>query len=316
MLSRVAESIYWMARYIERAENTARLITVNTNLLLDTPKGISPGWEPLIMITGSQKIFTKVYGTADERNVLKFMIGDLNSPSSIAFSLSNARENARTFRDIIPREAWELINDLYLFSKKNLASGLSQRGRFEYLRHIVNSSQHLTGLLAGSMIHDAGYDFLRIGRNLERADMTIRIVDVRSASLLPDQTGLTPFENIQWMSVLKSLSGYQMYRRHMQVRVQRPQVLKFLLQTAEFPRSFYHCVCAADDCLQHLPRNEALLRLIASIKRLVQNADVGGLQQMELHKFIDDLELPLGDLHAQIAATYFSISPTAAATGG
>ncbi len=305
MLSRVAESIYWMARYVERAEDIARLINVNAHLLLDTPKGISPGWRPLIMITGSDTLFDANHKDSDERSVLKFLIGDANSPASILSSLSRARENARTVRDIVPRETWEQVNDLYLYAKGSLQSGLSQRGRYEYLKHVIIGTQQITGLLAGSMSHDHGYDFLRIGRNLERADMTIRIVDVRSASLLPERSSLTPFANIQWMSVLKSLTGYQMYRRHMQVRVRRPDVLKFLLQNAEFPRAFYHCMNVLEECLQHLPRNEGPLRIVARSKRLVQEANVGALLQQQLHAFIDDLELALAGLHEQITSTYF-----------
>lgn len=307
MLSRVAESLYWMARLIERAENTARLINVNTHLLFDLPKGISPGWRPLTVITGSEALFEGHYKKFDERSVIKFLMGDPANPGSILSALLVARENARTMRDIMPREAWEQITDLYHYAKDNLQSGLLQRGRYEYLNRIILGAQQITGLLAGTMIHDHGYDFLRIGRNLERADMTIRIIDVRSASLLPDQASLTPFENIQWMSVLRSLSGYQMYRRAMQVRVHRADVLKFLFQNTAFPRSFLHCISTVEDCLQRLPRSDAALRIAARTKRLVHEADVALLQQQDLHAFIDELESPLADLHEQITATYFLI---------
>lgn len=106
------------------------------------------------------------------------------------------------------------------------------------------------------------YDFLRRGRNLERADMTTRIIDVRSASLLAEHEGLTPFENIQWMSVLKSLTAYQMCRRNVQVRVRRPDVLKFLLKDKKFPRSFYHALLEVKNCLEQLPRNEQSMTLL------------------------------------------------------
>lgn len=312
MLSRVAESIYWMARYLERAENTARLINVNTHLLLDLPKGIAPGWEPLIVITASESQFANSYKTCDERSVIKFLTGDANNACSILGSLSRARENARGVRDCILREAWEQINDLYLYAKDNLSSGLSQRGRYDYLKRIIYGTQQITGLLAGAMSHDYGYDFLRIGRNLERADMTARIVDVRSASLVPNQPGLTPFENIQWMGVLKSLTAYQMYRRQMQVRVRRADVLKFLLQNTQFPRSFLHCAGTVEECLQHLPRNHAPLRTVARIKRLMKAADVAALKQEDLRDFIDGQEIALANLHDQIAETYFLIrKPTA-----
>ena len=147
-------------------------------------------------------------------------------------------------------------------------------------------------MLSGTMSHDEAYDFLRIGRNLERADMTIRIIDVRTASLLPNKAELTPFENIQWMSVLKSLSAYQMYRRAMQVRVRRPAVLKFLLQTRDFPRAFYHCVCEVETALKHLPRKDKALDILAAAKQTVLKADLEQLEQQALHVFIDELNWP------------------------
>jgi uncharacterized alpha-E superfamily protein len=244
MLSRVAENIYWMARYIERAENTARLINVNTFLLLDLPKKVRFGWMPLIEITGSGKLYKQLYNDETERSGVRFLVGDEDNPGSLVASVAQARENVRTIRDVVPRETSEQINELYLFARNNLARGLTHAGRFEYLKSIILRCQTITGLLAGTMVHDAGYDFLRMGRNLERADMTTRLIDVRSANLLPDvSVDLRPFENVQWMSVLKSLSGYQAYRRIMQVNVRRPEVLRFLFQEKNFPRAFYHAIC-------------------------------------------------------------------------
>ncbi|MCW8904200.1 alpha-E domain-containing protein [Sedimenticola sp.] len=305
MLSRVAENIYWMARYIERAENTARLIMVNTNLLLDLPKGLQPGWQPIIEILGTEEYFLQHYDDFNERSVLKFLIADPQSPSSILHSLRLARENARTIRDIIPREAWEQVNDLYLMAKGNATSGYSKKGRYDYLKHIVLGAQTITGLLAGTMLHDVGYDFLRMGRNLERAEMTTRIIDVRSANLLEEHEGLTPFENIQWMSVLKSLTAYQMYRRNIQVRVRRKDVLKFLLKDKKFPRSFFHTLLEVKSCLQNLPRNEASIALLNEVGKKVLRADQAILQQDELHRFIDELQLGLADLNQSITRTYF-----------
>lgn len=311
MLSRVAEAIYWTARYVERAENTARLVSVNANLLMDLPKGTAPGWEPLIDIIGGKELFESNHDEYSERNVARFFLGDAWNASSIIGSLHMARENARTVRDLLPRESWEQINNLHLYATQHMQSGLSKRGRFDYLRTIIAGVQQLTGMLAGTMNNDYGYNFLRMGRNLERADMTTRIVDVRSASLLPDAAGLTPFENIQWMSVLHSLSGYQVYRQSMHSRVRRPDVLKFLLQNAQFPRAYLHCVGVVEACLQELPRSDSPLRTIARGKRHVQQADVAGLRQNDLHEFIDDLQCSLSEVHNDIAITYFLLEAAA-----
>lgn len=305
MLSRVAENIFWMARYIERAENTARIIMVNTNLLLDLPKGEHPGWKPIIEILGYEESFLQQHSDFNERVVLKYLIADQTNSISISHCLQQARENARTIRDVIPREGWEQINDLYLMAKSEASTGYSKKGRYDYLRKIITGAQAMTGLLAGTMLHDIGYDFLRMGRNLERADMTTRIIDVRSANLLPEHEGLTPFENIQWMSVLKSLTAYQMYRRTFQVRVNRPDVLKFLLKDKKFPRSFYHALLEVKYCLKHLPRNDGLIALLNDVGKKVLRADQAILEQDELHQFIDELQLGLADINKMITSNYF-----------
>jgi len=306
MLSRVASNIYWMARYIERAENTARLINVNTHLLLDLPRRVRLGWEPLVDITSSRDYFYSHYEVADERSVIRFMVMDLNNVSSILSMLSMARENARTVRDIIPREAWEQINEIYLRAKKDAPGVLTQRHRYNYMRSIILGAQTITGLLAGTMTHDESYDFLRMGRNLERADMTTRIIDVRSATLLPDMSeDLTPFENLQWMSVLKSLTAYQMYRREMRLRISRPDVLKFLLQEDRFPRAFNHALNEAKTCLFDLPRNDKPLQLIARLERKLMRAKPQELKQDKLHDFIDELQIGLININNCISEVYF-----------
>lgn len=306
MLSRVAENIYWMARYIERAENTARLTNVNSNLLLDLPRNVRLGWEPLLDITGGRSLFFELYQEADERSTIRFLVTNQSNPSSIITSLNLARENARTIRDIIPREAWEQINQLYLAAREDVNQVLARNGRFEYLRRVILGAQTITGLLAGTMNHDEGYDFLRMGRNLERADMTTRIIDVRSATLLSDtHEDLTPFENIQWMSVLKSLTAYQMYRRTTRIRVRRPDVLRFLFQEPTFPRSVTHAVGEVETCLSHLPLNEKPTKAAAALQRKIHRVRPDNLRQEELHEFIDALQLGLAKVHNQIAASYF-----------
>ncbi len=307
MLSRVAENIYWMARYVERAENTARLIGVNANLLLDLPRGLAPGWEPLMSMLGCDAQFRERAASATERAVLRFLIGDLDNPSSILSSLRSARENCRTIRDIVPREAWEQLNELYLYARERLRRGLTKRGRHAYLRGIITGSQTIEGMLAGTMNHDLGYRFLSIGRNLERADMSTRIIDVRTETLLPDlAVELRPFENIQWMSVLKSLTAYQMYRRNMQVRVRRPEVLRFLFLNPEFPRSVWHALDAVNDSLVAIEHeNAGPLRAIRRLKRTLKKTDVGELEQAELHAFIDKLQMMLTDVHAALVKSYF-----------
>ncbi|MCG6895671.1 MAG: alpha-E domain-containing protein [Thiocapsa sp.] len=310
MLSRVAENIYWMARYVERAENTARIVAVNANLLLDLPKGIAPGWRPLVDITGANALFEEHYKDYGERQVVRFLIGDERNVGSILSALVAARENCRTIRDFIPREAWELLNEIYLFARENLSKGVTKGGRHVYLKRVIQGAQNITGLLSGTMLHDQGYDFLHLGRFLERADMTTRIVDVRSANLLPEETtDLRPFETIQWVSVLKSMTAYQAYRRSEQVRVLRGPVLRFLFQNETFPRSVNHCVESLRASLSKLPRNDAALRVAGRLKRNLEGSEPRRLNQQQLHDFVDDLQVGIGELHQEIAKTWFPPVP-------
>jgi uncharacterized alpha-E superfamily protein len=314
LLSSVAERMYWMARYIERAENTARIILVHNNLMLDMPRRIAIGWEPLVFIMGSMSTFGEHYGEASERNVVRFLVSDKNNPNCIACSLAMARENLRTTRAIVPRAAWETLNDLFEFTRENLASGISRRGRYAYMERVIDGCQLLTGKLSGTMSHDLSYDFLRMGRNMERADMTTRVIDVRATNLLPNQNDeLKPFEDIQWKSVLDSLMAYQMYRRHVHVRVRGRQALRFLLQESEFPRSVQYCLGEVEQCLHRLPGNESSLRALGRARRMVQEVAIDRIVREGLNDFIDELQLVHGELHDQLTATYFSLQTPAAA---
>jgi uncharacterized alpha-E superfamily protein len=314
MLSRVANSVYWIARYLERAENTARIVNVHTNLVLDTPKGMSPGWEPLVMITGGHLLFAEQYPELNERNVIRFLLTDAASTVSVLYALAQARENARTVRDVLPREVWEELNNLYQYARDNVQQGLSKRGRYEYAMKVIRGVQQLTGMLAGTMSNNMPYDFMVLGRNLERADMTLRILDVRSASLLPHAGGLRPFDHIQWMSVLKSLSAYQMYIQHMGVRVRRQAVLQFLLQDRHFPRSIHHCVLRVESALRDLPRHQSVLPYVEKIKANIAEVEVSGLDPKGLHDFIDVQEGILAEVGKAITDVYFNTESLPLAT--
>ncbi len=306
MLSRVAENLYWMARYIERAENTARLINVNAFLLFDLPAGIAPGWQPIVAISGMDEAFSKRYTEYSERNCVKFLLGDSENPSSVIASLAAARENCRTVREILPRLIWEALTELYLFAKENAASGLTKKGRHAYLKGVIEGSQKISGILNSTLMRDEAYHFIRIGRHLERADMTSRILDVRTVNLLPEETPeLRPFETIQWMSVLKTLTGYNAYRRKKQTRVQRKVVLSFLLQDSTFPRSVTFSLEALQHSLLTLKNNDLLLASVSRLLKKLATTDVGDLKQQELHSFIDELQLSFIRINQLLAETYF-----------
>ena len=309
MLARVVENVYWLSRYLERAENTARIIGVNTHLLLDLPGGIAPGWLPLVDISGNRAEFDQQHGakaSGSERDVVHFLIADKANPGSICSSLHSARENARTLREILPTEAWELLNQFFSEFSANLVTGISKRARFEFLKRIVITLQTIAGMLEGTMNRNDAHRFMLLGRNLERADMTSRIVDVRSAQLLPAETPeLRPFETVQWMSVLKSLSGYQMYRLKVRARVRRADVLEFLLRDGEFPRSCQFCLEQLETALAPLPRGEAVMEALESAVKFLERAPLASLDQPALHELIDRIQLHISSVHNVIAGTWF-----------
>ncbi len=307
LLSSVAERLYWMSRYIERAENTARIILVNHNLLLDIPRNTEFSWEALLSVTGNDDLFSKNHTEATERNVMRFLVADEHNHNCIACSLAMARENLRTTRAIVPRDAWEILNDLHAYSRDNRNSGISRRGRFDYMRRIIDHCQMLAGKMSGIMSHDMTYEFMRMGRNMERADMVTRVLGVRASNLLFSHgEELKPFDDIQWKSVLDSLEAYQMYRRHVHVSVSGRAVLKFLLQDALFPRTVYYSLNEVDLCLRGLPGNEPALRILGRAQRLINKVAISEIVKEGLDTFIDELQTVHGQLNQQLMETYFS----------
>jgi uncharacterized alpha-E superfamily protein len=312
MLARTVENVYWLARYLERAENTARLISVNTHLLLDLPPGIAPGWLPLVDITGSRAHFDARYKRAAQRDIVQFLIADRDNPGSIVSSLNLARENARALRDVLPAETWEELNRFFMRFSEELPAGLSRATRFDFLKRSVLVSQTLTGMLDGTMSRNDAHTFMMLGRNLERADMSSRIIDVRSAQLLPqDASELRPFDTIQWMSVLRSLSGYEMYRLARRARVNRADVLEFALRDEHFPRSCLFCLLQMELCLHGLPRSGGAHDALVNACQFLTGVDLGSLDQAGLHELIDRVQLHLTVLHDTIADSYFPRQPGA-----
>jgi uncharacterized alpha-E superfamily protein len=307
MLSRVAERVYWIARYIERAENSARLINAYTHQMLDLPAGVEPGWRQLVDIIGGDESFAEHYQTYDERNTVSFLVEDKFSPSSILTSVSMARENMRTTRELLPTEAWLHCNELYLHVRNHARDAVPRRSRHAFLKEVIFRCQQLTGLLAGTMSHDVAYDLVRLGRNLERADMTTRIVDSAIYILMPRQDQPGQYDNLLWVNVLKSSSADQMYRQHVRNRVEGKAVVKFLLQDRYFPRAVARAVSEAELSLHHLPRNEAPLHRILHLRERAYTADIDAMNLEGMHAFIDELQLAFNEVHNEIFQTWFQV---------
>ncbi|HIK40530.1 alpha-E domain-containing protein [Thermoleptolyngbya sp. M55_K2018_002] len=312
MLSRVADSIYWLNRYIERAENVARFVDVNLNLLLDSPVGVAQQWEPLVLTTGDLTLFKENYGAATADNVIRFLTFDAKYPNSILSCLQMARENARSVRESISSEMWEQVNDFYLMVK-DACQRPDDLDLSDFFSQVKMSSHLFAGVMNATMSHNEGWHFGRIGRMIERADKTARILDVKYFILLPSIKDVgTPLDELQWIALLKSASGYEMYRKR-QHRITPQDVVNFLVLDREFPRSIQFCLLEAERSLHQITgssrgvwRNPAE-RALGKLRSELDYITVEEITQRGLHEFLDDLETALNDIGRKIRETFFAL---------
>lgn len=315
MLSRVANSIYWMCRYIERAENVARFISVNLNLLLDMPSEKGKHWEPLVLTTGDQKMFEKNNSSYSREAVIQFLTFDRTYPNSILSSLAGARENGRSIREIISSEMWEHLNNFYLelTDRKSQVMALEDPHRFF---KIIQMRSHLfTGLLDSTMSHGEAWNFARIGMMLERADKTSRILDVKYFMLLPQPDLVnSPIDNIQWTAVLKSASAFEMFRKEHH-RITPHKVASFLIFDSQFPRSIRHCISKAGICLHRItgsPEGSAsniAEKRLGRLKADLEYTDIDEVIDYGMHEYMDDLQTRLNQVDQAIGTVFFNLKP-------
>jgi uncharacterized alpha-E superfamily protein len=310
MLSRVADRIYWMSRYLERVENAARLVAVYSELLLDLPEETGLDWSLPLQILGMDNAY--VHSDRKEGE-LSFLLASEDNVASVRSSLNFARENARTTRDIVPSEAWRAINELHLYAVKSLP-GMIRRPSSVVPAEIVGRCQEITGILEGTMSRGPAYWFVRLGRTLERADMGSRIIDVAAAILLEGRDELHLHDSTVWRAVLRAQSAYQMYRQYVRRRILGPDVLRFLLRDADFPRSITHCVTVLEEALLKLPRSKKAQDQMAALKHRVDGVDLQTMDPAVVHRFADELQLDLASLHNAIFETW--LNPMAAVHPG
>jgi len=308
MLSRVANSIYWMSRYLERAENVARFIDVNRHLMLDMGLSVEETqWSPLIATSGDDEDFNKRYSVADEKSVVRFLTFDDKNPNSILSSIYRARENARTVREVIPVEVWEKINELYhltqAHSRKRSVEALA-----DYYRQVRQSGNIFAGMMINAMSRGDGWHFARMGQLLERADKTARLLDVKYFLLLPRSEQVdSPYDNVQWGAVLKSVNALEMYRQEYH-SINYRDVTQFLLFSKAFPRSVRFSLDYARNCLEAIcadqPDSPALTSM-AALHTGILGGDTAAIIASGLHEFIDDFQLSLNELDQSIYETFF-----------
>lgn len=316
MLSRVAESLYWMQRYRERAENTARLIDVNLFLSIDAPGDEMHQWGPIVKTTGDHGLFETLYDQASKRNVLEFLTFDERNPNSILNCVYRSRENARSIREAITSEMWNELNLLYLFVR---GASRAERERtedlFEFYAQIRRACQLFTGIMDTTLTHDEGWHYGRIGNLVERADQSSRILDVKYFILLPSVEHVgTAYDDILWAALLKSVSGLEMYRKYWH-EIHHAHVIDFVVLHPEFPRSIHSCLRRAWLSLAQLnssgpngPPDPPLERVSRMCEQL-ESTSVYGIVKQGLHEFLDEMQTRINEINDSMYATYFAPLP-------
>jgi uncharacterized alpha-E superfamily protein len=316
MLSRVAHSLYWMARYIERAENIARLVDVNLQLLLDLrdldEERLAKHWLPIVQSTGDEQAFFKLHPRATGQAVTEFLVFQPENPNSIVQSICAARENARMVRDQLTLELWEELNRLYLFVRSPQARFIWRDSPSEFFQEIKAGSLHLNGIANATLIHNEGWWFVQTGQFLERADKTTRILDVRYETLpargAPKSVSQT--EALEWAAVLRSCSAWDAYKTIYGADVHPRLVAEFLLLNDNFPRSMRFCVAELNHAVRSISgvaegrfcnNSEKLTgRLLAEL----QFSTIDEIFDRGLHQYLDEAQVKLNDIGAELFNAY------------
>jgi uncharacterized alpha-E superfamily protein len=294
-----------MARYIERAENTARLVLAYNHLIMDIPRGSQPGWEILVRILNANDTFNEWFRVPNEQNILRLLIGEADAVCSIPFAIANARENVRTTRDVLPDEVWELVNELHLYTAEAAEKSVGRRNRQQYLEEIIKRSQVIHGVLRGTLCRDHSYCFIKLGQLLERADMTTRIIDVGASDILEREGAGHGIEHLLWGTLLKSMSALGAYRRMIGPLVEKDAAVDFVFLEQTFPRSLRFCLQGIGEELGRLNNNNAALAVLDRTRRKLRNFSAESMDPEDLHRFIDELQLNINAQHQAIDSTWF-----------
>ncbi len=313
LLSRVAGRVYWAARYIERAEDTARIVRAHGEMLADLPHQSQPMWQALITIVGGAAPYDSRFGgETSEAAVVAFLLSDPGHPASVVSCVGAARENLRTTREMLPRDAWQALNDLHLYVVGEVDRGVARRVRERFLGRVIGDSRRLDGIVAATMNHDEAYAMWRLGRAVERADMTTRVLGVRAASVLLASGGPNDerrrYDELEWMGVLRSLSALQMYQRAVRGPIDGAQVVRFLLEHDTFPRAVRALLREIRRALRELPDPGRVVDDVDAVDAALRDATADGVEAAALDGAMDRLQVALAQLDQRIHERYLRLA--------
>jgi uncharacterized alpha-E superfamily protein len=314
MLSRIAESLYWMSRYLERADNTARLMEINLLYLVEAEEHLSETvqWRPLVSISGSEAAFAQYYDGAEvtAQHVIQFMTKGPANPNAIHPSLRLARENARVVRDRISKEMWQGMNELWWMVDTRLKSPLLPERAAAFYASVRDEVARFHGLTSSTMMRGEAYGFYSLGTFVERADMTARILDVKYHILLPDAAMVgSPLDYYQWAALLKSLSGFEAYRRKYHTGMRPIDVAQHAIFERNFPRSLEFAVDRIQRALEMIGAPAAESQSRAAVGRLLAHLEhhsAESVMRAGLHEFLQAFLQCIGVLNTALQADYFA----------
>ena len=312
MLSRVAGNLYWMSRYLERAENQARLIDVNLQILLDFgqigAETLKAHWLPVLRSSGDEEQFFKLYDMADNESATDFLTFRLENPNSLISCISNARENARQVRDQISSEMWEVLNDAYHFIQGASAKKIWNEGASAFYDQIKRFSHLFQGITVSTFSRVEGFEFIQFGKYLERADQITRLLDIKYHILLPKASDVGgAVDTAQWHAVLRSASALEAYRRYYVADILFKKVVEFLLFDENFPRSLKFC-CEQMASFIHLiteasaetTLSEEPMERFKNFSRRLSKLSVDEIFNSGMHQFLDTAQIEVGAIGAHL----------------
>ncbi|KAB2717095.1 alpha-E domain-containing protein [Brucella intermedia] len=309
LLGRTANGLYWMFRYIERAENMARLVDAGLRMALTKTSDAPEEWSSVAVSAGASQGFSAEYDVYNAANVADFLLRDADNPSSVMTCFETARSNARMVRTALTREAWESVNEAWMSLKKSLCKPLKESDLPQLLDQIKRETALIRGSFHGTMLRNEIFDFASLGTFIERADNTARILDVKYYVLLPAISYVgTTLDNYQWESILRSVSAHRSYRWVYDGDYRPAQVADYLILNGRMPRSLHYCYRSIAEHLDYLSKdydNRAACHETADkIYASLQNQDISAIFDMGLHEFLTEFITRNNRLGNEIAETY------------
>jgi len=318
MLSRIADALFWMSRYYERAENTARLIDVNINRMLDMGYLMEEAdsgaryWEPIIRITSPLQEFRRHYPTTTQDAAIEWLTYSADNPHSILACIRHARENALRIRGRITSEMWEQLNTTYLRVRETNLDQIHREGASAYFLRIRRASQLFQGMFASTLPRDEALQWIMLGLLLERADATTRLLDVKYHILLPSVEDVGgPIDNVQWLAVLKSCSAAEAFQRRYVARITPSRVAEFLVLDQAFPRSVRFCfdqigLSLRSVALEHGTPDEQPPEMVAThVRHKLSETTISNIIQFGLHQYLLQLQDHCAEISQEISQAYF-----------